>query len=459
MSSDIAIGVYGAGKCYLVYDRPEDRLKQAVFGRAAQLLNRPIPRYFREFWALREVGFEIRRGETVGIIGRNGAGKSTLLQMICGTLTPTVGHIHTQGRIAALLELGAGFNPEFTGRENVQLNASILGLSDADIETRFPAIAEFAGLGDFIDQPVKTYSSGMSVRLAFAVMAHVDADILIIDEALAVGDAFFVQKCMRFLRDFARRGTLLFVSHDSSAVLSLCDRAVWLDSGTLVQDGTPKEVSDAYLAKLYESRQGQDSGLRKDLPDNDVQLAFDQGEPSQGEGSDPADAGEADMRDLPAPTGVASFGAGGAVIRAVNVRDQSGTPLLSVEGGEHVTVEIVADAKIDLASPILGFHLRDRLGQNLFGENTYLTYAEQMPHVRAGQRMRARFNFQMPYLVNGDYMVSVAVADGTQLDHVQHHWVIDAITLKSNSRHNYRGLLGIPGMTVDLRVASDAADP
>jgi lipopolysaccharide transport system ATP-binding protein len=446
MSSEIAIGVAGAGKCYLVYEKPEDRLKQAVFGRTAQLLGRPIPKYFREFWALRDVGFEIRRGETVGIIGRNGAGKSTLLQMICGTLTPTLGHIQTRGRIAALLELGAGFNPEFTGRENVHLNASILGLTDAEIEARFPAIAEFAGLGDFIDQPVKTYSSGMSVRLAFAVMAHVDADILIIDEALAVGDAFFVQKCMRFLRDFTERGTLLFVSHDSSAVLSLCDRAIWLDGGTLVQDGTPKDVSDAYLAKLYETMQGMDSRLRKDAVQDETELAIDQGEPASIEG---------EALEATPPEGVASFGAGGAVIRAVSIRDQHGNSLLSVEGGEQVTVELVADAKTDLSSPILGFHLRDRLGQNLFGENTFLAYAEQMPYVRAGQRMRARFNFQMPFLANGDYMISVAVADGTQLDHVQHHWVIDALTIKSSSRHNHRGLLGVPGMTVDLQIAAE----
>lgn len=444
MSSDIAISVSGAGKCYLVYERPEDRLKQAVFGRAAQVLGRRVPKYFREFWALRDVSFQIRRGETVGIIGRNGAGKSTLLQMICGTLTPTLGHIHTEGRIAALLELGAGFNPEFTGRENVQLNASILGLSDAEIEERFPAIAEFAGLGDFIDQPVKTYSSGMSVRLAFAVMAHVDADILIIDEALAVGDAFFVQKCMRFLRDFAQRGTLLFVSHDSSAVLALCDRAIWLDGGTIVQDGTPKDVSDGYLAKLYETAQGAGSALRR-------QSRPDEPAPSTGIDNAIENLGEVSYA---AHEGSSSFGAGGAEIRNVVLLDGDGRSVFGVEGGEAVTLVVVVKALAAMDSPIIGFYIRDRLGQNLLGENTYLSYALDHQAVVPGQSLRARFDFRMPYLQNGDYSVCVAVADGTQVAHVQHHWVNDALVFKSYVRHSHRGLMGLLDVKITLEPLS-----
>ncbi|WP_038364553.1 ABC transporter ATP-binding protein [Bosea sp. UNC402CLCol] len=445
MSSDIAISVTNAGKCYLVYDKPEDRLKQALFGGAARMLGRPVPKYFREFWALRDVGFEIRRGETVGIIGRNGAGKSTLLQMICGTLTPTVGHIATRGRVAALLELGAGFNPEFTGRENVQLNASILGLTDAEIEERFPAVAEFAGLGDFIDQPVKTYSSGMTVRLAFAVIAHVDADILIIDEALAVGDAFFVQKCMRFLRDFTKRGTLLFVSHDSAAVLSLCDRAIWLDGGTLVQDGTPKEVSDGYLAKLYETAQGPASALRKE---------------PEGQKPSPGDIDGAIEKigevSYAHHEGATSFGAGGAEIRNVVLLDAAGHPVLGVEGGENVTLVILVKAIADMSSPIVGFYIRDRLGQNLIGENTYLSYEGDHQAVSAGQTLRARFDFKMPYLMNGDYSVCVAVADGSQTSHVQHHWVNDALIFKSYVRHGHRGLVGLPDMGVKLEAVASS---
>ncbi|MDP3535313.1 MAG: ABC transporter ATP-binding protein, partial [Halomonas sp.] len=232
MSSDnIAIKVRGVNKHYQIYDKPNDRLKQFIMPRIKRLMGRPAGCYFTEFKALHDVSFDIKQGETVGIIGRNGSGKSTLLQMICGTLTPTQGQIETHGRIAALLELGSGFNPEFTGRENVYMNATVLGLTTEEVDQRFDSIVDFADIGDFIEQPTKTYSSGMSVRLAFAVIAHVDADILVIDEALSVGDAFFVQKCMRFLRKFMETGTVLFVSHDTGAIINLCQRVVWLDKG------------------------------------------------------------------------------------------------------------------------------------------------------------------------------------------------------------------------------------
>ncbi len=225
--------------------------------RVQRLLGRPPKQYFREFWALKDVSFEVKKGETVGIIGRNGSGKSTLLQLICGTLAPTSGSVQITGRIAALLELGSGFNPEFTGRENVYMNASILGLSEAEIDAKYNEILAFADIGDFIDQPVKQYSSGMYVRLAFAVIAHVNADVLVIDEALSVGDAFFVQKCMRFLREFMETGTVLFVSHDAGAVLNLCQTAVWLHNGAIAAVGAPKEITESYLHKLYEAQQGE----------------------------------------------------------------------------------------------------------------------------------------------------------------------------------------------------------
>ena len=243
---DAVIEAREIGKCYHIYERPQDRLKQMLW--------RGRRRFYREFWALREVSFTVRRGETVGVIGRNGSGKSTLLKMLCGTLTPTTGTLAVRGRVAALLELGTGFNPEFTGRENVYLNAAILGLDDAEIEHYLPEILAFADIGEFIDQPVKTYSSGMAVRLAFAVAAHVRADILVIDEALAVGDVFFVQKCMRFLRKFQEQGTLFFVSHDTGAVINLCDRVLWLDRGQLHEAGPAKEVCEHYLATLRASR-------------------------------------------------------------------------------------------------------------------------------------------------------------------------------------------------------------
>src|ERR1700690_4078148 len=246
-SSDMAISVTNISKRYEIYDTPRDRLKQFCAPRLQKLVGLSPKQYFREFWALQDISFEIKKGETVGIIGRNGSGKSTLLQIICGTLSLTSGSVLTNGRVAALLELGSGFNPEFTGRENVYMNASVLGLPKEEIDARFDKIAAFADIGQFIEQPVKTYSSGMYLRLAFAVIAHVDADILVVDEALAVGDAVFTQKCMRFIRDFQKNGSLIFVSHDIAAVQNLCKSTLWLGHGHVQQIGSSKEVAEAYL--------------------------------------------------------------------------------------------------------------------------------------------------------------------------------------------------------------------
>lgn len=252
MSSDVSVRIEHLSKCYQIYDSPRDRLKQFLLPRLQSLTGRKLRHYFREFWALKDVSLEIRKGETVGIIGRNGSGKSTLLQMICGTLNPSFGEVKTNGRIAALLELGSGFNPEFTGRENVYLNAAILGLSQDEIDARFDEIAAFADIGDFLEQPVKTYSSGMVVRLAFAVQAMIDPDILVVDEALAVGDEFFQRKCFSRIETLRNTGTtILFVSHSGATIVELCDRAVLLDSGDLLTVGPPKRVVTQYQRLLY----------------------------------------------------------------------------------------------------------------------------------------------------------------------------------------------------------------
>lgn len=252
MSDDIAIKVEALSKCYHIYDTPRDRLKQFVLPRAQRITGLPPKRYYREFWALKDVSFEVRKGETVGIIGRNGSGKSTLLQMICGTLHPTSGSITTQGRIAALLELGSGFNPEFTGRENVYMNASVLGLNKDEVDTRFDDIAAFADIGEFIEQPVKTYSSGMMVRLAFAVAISVDPDVLIVDEALSVGDELFQRKCFSRIEAIRKAGaTILFVSHAGGTVVELCDHAILLDANELLAIGKPKQIVGRYQKLLY----------------------------------------------------------------------------------------------------------------------------------------------------------------------------------------------------------------
>ncbi len=250
--TDIAISVQNLSKCYQIYATPRDRLKQFVLPPFRQMLGQSAIQYYNEFWALKDVSFEVKKGETVGIIGRNGCGKSTLLQLICGTLTPTSGTIRTNGRIAALLELGSGFNPEFTGRENVYMNATVLGLSNEEIDARFDDIVSFADIGDFIEQPVKTYSSGMMVRLAFAVAINVDPEILIVDEALSVGDELFQRKCFSRIEAIRAQGaTILFVSHAGGTIVELCDRAVLMDAGEKLTVGLPKQIVGRYQKLLY----------------------------------------------------------------------------------------------------------------------------------------------------------------------------------------------------------------
>lgn len=270
-SSDIAIRVEGVSMCFEIFDTPRDQLKQFVLPRVQRLVGVNPRTYYREFWALKDVSILIKKGESVGIVGRNGSGKSTLLQAITGTLSSTRGTIATQGRVAALLELGSGFNPEFTGRENVFLNSAILGLSQEEISDRYADIAAFADIGTFIDQPVKTYSSGMALRLAFAVAINVNPDILIIDEALSVGDELFQRKCFSRIESIRQNGaTILFVSHSSTAVIELCDRAVLMDAGEKLASGHPKQIIGRYQKLLYAPAD------RREFIRNQIRLANDE---------------------------------------------------------------------------------------------------------------------------------------------------------------------------------------
>jgi len=436
-TDDLVIQANGLGKCYHVYERPSHRLAQGLFGRRRK--------FYREFWALRGVDLEVRRGETLGIIGRNGSGKSTLLQLIAGTLSPTEGAIRTNGRIAALLELGSGFNPDFTGRENIHLNASILGLTTAQIQERIPKILEFADIGDFIDQPIRSYSSGMVMRLAFSVMAHVDADVLIIDEALAVGDAFFTQKCMRFLREFKTRGTLLFVSHDDATVSALCDRALWIDGGQPRAYGSSKDVVQAYLQSLIASRQDGEVKSVRTEPVERVEQRYDarrewiNGSPFRNEieefAFDPALDGFGEMR--------------GRITRA-RLLDGEGRDLSWVVGGESVVLEIDVEAGSRMSRPILGFYLKDGLGQLLFGDNTYLSTLEEPLVLDSGESLRVAFEFEMPRLKAGDYFFTVGFADGGKDDHAIQHWVHEAITLRSRCMSWSIGILGLPMTKIQL---------
>lgn len=441
--TDVAIRLEGVGKCFQVYGKPHYRLLQSIF--------RGGRKYFQEFWALRDISLEIRQGETFGVIGRNGAGKSTLLQIICGVLAPTTGVVEINGRVAALLELGAGFNPEFTGRENVFMYASILGLDREEIRNRYDDIVAFADIGDYLDQPVKTYSSGMVVRLAFAVIAHVDADILIVDEALAVGDAFFVQKCMRFLREFMTHGTILFVSHDTGTVVNLCNQAVLLQKGNIKVIGSPKEVSEIYLADLYGLEQGRD-----------LAITIDEQRKTDSEKTECRDMRleyinttqfRNDIELFEFSPQVTSFGEGGATIVSVEMLDINGAQCAWIVGGEKVTLVIRCQSVNDIDSVIVGFYLKDALGQYLFGDNTYLTYKSDPIAISAGRLFTAQFGFYMPLLPVGDYSIDVAVAEGTQEEHVQHRWMHDALVFKSHSSAVSRGLIGIPMHNVKIIVS------
>lgn len=449
MSSEIAIKVENLSKCYQIYDQPRDRLKQFVLPRLLRHFGLTPKQYYREFWALKDVSFEVKKGETVGIIGRNGSGKSTLLQMICGTLNPTSGSITTHGRIAALLELGSGFNPEFTGRENVYMNASVLGLNKDEIDARFDEIVAFADIGEFIEQPVKTYSSGMMVRLAFSVIAHVDANILVVDEALSVGDAFFTQKCMRFIQQFQiNGGTLLFVSHDTGSIKNLCRYAVWLEKGQVLQEGSPKDVCELYLEAFYEAQQGKSSTTKlrafkkpdDSLPLKDQRLEFINTSNLRN-----------DLQIFKFDPEAASFGKGGAQIHDVRLLDENEHPLAWIVGGEKVTLRVIVHTYQDIDSPIIGFYIKDRLGQALFGDNTFLSYREQPVHCQQGNALQADFVFYMPLLPSGEYSITVAIANGTQEIHEQHHWIHDAVLFKSESSSVATGLIGIPMLHVKLQ--------
>jgi len=451
-SEDFSIRVEGLGKRYEMYAQPSDRLRQMILPKL-QRLTRFHPReYFTEFWAVREASFDVRRGETVGIIGRNGSGKSTLLQMICGTLHPTLGKVTVNGRIAALLELGAGFNIEFTGRENVFLSGLLYGIPEQELKRRYQSIVDFADIGDFIDQPVKTYSSGMYVRLAFAIITHVDADILVIDEALSVGDVRFTQKCMRFLRDFQARGTLLFVSHDPGAVINLCQRAVWLERGNVVVDGVARDVVERYLAEQHAADRAE-SGQSITVKSGGTDLPLDGA--SDGIPVDVQDT----RRDLlngnlarnvievfefdPSHV-VSEFGAGAARIVDVRLLDGEGRPLEITKGGEVAQLVIDAAVLRKLESPIMGFYVKDRLGQQLFGDNTYLSYLDAPIRAEPGVHLRASFRFRLPIMPAGDYSIDAAIATGEQFDHTQQHWVRDALSFKASDSTMRHGLIGIP---------------
>ncbi|WP_186050619.1 ABC transporter ATP-binding protein [Burkholderia gladioli] len=464
MPKQTVIRASGVAKGFRSHDLPANLLKQAALGAASRLLPSGASRdyltakaasYGSVFWALEDVGFEVAQGETIGIIGRNGSGKSTLLQIVCQTLNPSRGTVETQGRVAALLELGSGFDPEYTGRENVYLNAQLHGLSRRQIDQRLDSIIAFADIGEFIDQPVKTYSSGMFVRLAFAVIAHVDADILVVDEALAVGDTFFTQKCLRFMDQFRKTGTILFVSHDTSTVKKLCTRVIWIDGGKVRLEGDPELVCNAYLdayfnaapagAATARTRAGAGSragGAARTSTQGDSRLPLINRSGFRN-----------DIEVLRFDPHAASFGSGAARIVDVSIVDAENRALSWAVGGESVTLRVSAAIFEAVRSPIVGFFFNDALGQSLFGDNTFLTYRGEPVACSAGETLVADFSFVMPRLPLGDYSINVAIADGTQQDHIQLHWIHDALPLRVQASSVANYLLAVPMRHVGVSVS------
>jgi lipopolysaccharide transport system ATP-binding protein len=429
---DIAIDIRGVRKVYEIYARPQDRFKQLLFKRWRS--------YHQDFHALKGISFEVRRGQCVGIIGRNGAGKSTLLQILTGTMQATEGRVLVQGRVAAVLELGSGFNPDFTGRQNALMYGSLYGLTSKEVNERMPAIEDFAGIGEFIERPVKTYSSGMQARLAFSVIAHVDADVLIIDEALSVGDAAFTQKCMRFLRDFKKRGSILFVSHDMGAVTAFCDEAIWIEAGELRYRGSAKETCERYYAFM---QTGADLASETEEPDgptaqvkvveqsvalqSDVTLLHT-GMVSAQDGS--VDSGAQRIECFGFNADSKRHGNGNARILNVKFLSPNGQVLDICKGGREVRVRVQIQAVCDVAMPIVGFIIKDRLGQPLIGGNTYHSYKNHPVAARQGQFWEVEFGFRLPILALGDYSITAAIGEGTLTEHVHMDWMHDAVLFK-----------------------------
>ena len=406
MEKGNCIEIKGLSKRFRVYDRPLDRLKEWLT---------PLGMSFHwAYWALKDLDLTIPKGSACGIVGVNGAGKSTLLKILCGTLAPTEGSVEIEGRIAGLLELGSGFHPEFTGRQNIYLNARLLGLTEAEIEKKLPAIVEFAELGDFLDHPLRIYSTGMALRLGFSVAANVNPDILIIDEALAVGDAYFQQKCLKYLKDFREQGgTLLFVSHDPGAVKLLCDTAVLLHHGKIVANDTPENVLNYYNTLL--ARRGEDE---------EAFLLEQKQKEAREKKPEHSGSFEAIIDSL------------GLVSEGIETR--------TLFSGKPAQLSVSLTALSDIPAPTVGFSLRDRLGYEIIGTNTFLQKIKT-PDLKAGERLEVTFDLPT-CLGPGEYTVTAAAHDGR--DHIAccYDWTDKLLAFKVvlEKESGEQGLLNLP---------------
>jgi len=426
--NQVAISVKNLSKSYKLYNAQIDRLKEALH---------PLRKtYHHDFWALKDISFEVLKGETVGVIGKNGSGKSTLLKILSDVLTPTKGKYKVEGKVASLLELGAGFNPESTGRENIYFNAPLLGFSQADVEDKIEEIIKFADIGEFIDQPVKIYSSGMFMRLAFASAISVDPDILIIDEAFAVGDIRFQQKCFRKLEEFKKnKKTIIFVSQDTGTVINFCNKAIWLKDGSIEQIGKPSTVAPAYHAYMNYDAKIMKSPIQQ-IKINNME--------SQSNNYD-----WDSIEDTP------SFGDGYAQIQGVLMLDSiSNTKKYILFGDE--TVKILLKIKIlsDILQPLIGFIIKDHLGNEVLGLNNHIL-EKKIPALLKNSTAIVSFIFDFPLIKANKYTITVAIGEGTQTNHVQHHWINDAYIFevarqKSNTEFEWYFTPKNPILTVDI---------
>ncbi|HVF41777.1 MAG TPA: ABC transporter ATP-binding protein [Pyrinomonadaceae bacterium] len=422
----VALSVEGVSKQYRIYARPGDRL--------AESLTRGRLKRHREFWALRDISFEVEAGTTTGVIGPNGCGKSTLLQIIAGTLEPTAGSVFREGRVAALLELGAGFDPEFTGAENVYMNAALMGLSRRETERLFPDIERFAEIGQFMQQPVKTYSSGMFVRLAFAVASNVEPDILIIDEALAVGDAVFQHRCLRRIKEIQERGaTVLFVSHDAAAVRALCSRAILLGAGRVLNDGPPSEVLNHYQKIVMEREQAYEEEEAKTEDDGE-------GEARGGEELTPL---RYDYR----------HGDGTAEIVGAELLDASRRQAGVVDSGTPLTLRVRARFNRDTDDAVFGFLINDSRGVHAYGTNTKEQRVELGP-LRRGEVVEVSFAFDC-WLGLDQFSVSLAVHSHAG---VSYDWLDGALFFRVTSPVLVEGVANLNASATARRVGSRNAD-
>lgn len=399
-----AIEFEGVSKSYPIYEKPGHRLTELItFNRVSR---------HRDFWALRDVSFQVKQGETFCIVGENGSGKSTLLQLVAGIFEPTVGTVRVNGRVSALLELGSGFNPEFSGRENVYLNGAILGFSAAEMDEKYQPIVDFAEIGDFVEQPVKTYSSGMAVRLAFSVAIHVDPDILLVDEALAVGDVYFRQRCMRKVHELRDRGTtILFVSHATGDVKALGDRALWLSHGRTEAMGTTDAVVARYLAAMSQKDRVY-AETHGDKPSTQIDDLEEVGRDSE----------------VSIPNIDHRFGDGRGEVIGLGLFDELGVPVQMLEPSSTVVVKITVRAKTNLDLPNVGFMLRDHLGVDFSGTNTSREGC-QLPPMRAGDVVAVDFHLELPALYATTFSFSPAIADGTLDTYTVCDWIDNALVL------------------------------